>query len=116
MKFPILILLILAAAAFAQDKPKPAPPKPPAPEPTVTTKTDATAPAVADAPAKMVADFFSLLEKGEIESAYAGLTKGSKIIEKPDDLRVLKQKTRSEERRVGKECIPPCRSRWSPYH
>ena len=24
--------------------------------------------------------------------------------------------TRSEERRVGKECIPPCRSRWSPYH
>ena len=23
---------------------------------------------------------------------------------------------RSEERRVGKECIPPCRSRWSPYH
>ena len=25
-------------------------------------------------------------------------------------------KVRSEERRVGKECIPPCRSRWSPYH
>ena len=24
--------------------------------------------------------------------------------------------TRSEERRVGKECIPPCRSRWSPSH
>ena len=24
--------------------------------------------------------------------------------------------TRSEERRVGKECIEPCRSRWSPYH
>ena len=23
---------------------------------------------------------------------------------------------RSEERRVGKECIPPCRSRWSPDH
>ena len=23
---------------------------------------------------------------------------------------------RSEERRVGKECIPPCISRWSPYH
>src|SRR6188508_2331225 len=22
---------------------------------------------------------------------------------------------RSEERRVGKECIEPCRSRWSPY-
>ena len=24
--------------------------------------------------------------------------------------------TRSEERRVGKECSEPCRSRWSPYH
>ena len=23
---------------------------------------------------------------------------------------------RSEERRVGKECYQPCRSRWSPYH
>ena len=23
---------------------------------------------------------------------------------------------RSEERRVGKECRMPCRSRWSPYH
>ena len=22
----------------------------------------------------------------------------------------------SEERRVGKECVNPCRSRWSPYH
>src|SRR3546814_13225938 len=22
---------------------------------------------------------------------------------------------RSEERRVGKECVRPCRSRWSPY-
>ena len=25
-------------------------------------------------------------------------------------------KTRSEERRVGKECLRLCRSRWSPYH
>src|SRR3546814_15779999 len=23
---------------------------------------------------------------------------------------------RSEERRVGKECVSPCRSRWSPAH
>ena len=23
---------------------------------------------------------------------------------------------RSEERRVGKECVRLCRSRWSPYH
>src|SRR3546814_11044229 len=28
---------------------------------------------------------------------------------------VSKEK-RSEERRVGKECVSTCRSRWSPYH
>src|SRR3546814_4427805 len=28
----------------------------------------------------------------------------------------LKQRQRSEERRVGKECVSTCRSRWSPYH
>src|SRR3546814_16292102 len=26
------------------------------------------------------------------------------------------QPSRSEERRVGKECVSTCRSRWSPYH
>src|SRR3546814_12018624 len=26
------------------------------------------------------------------------------------------QEKRSEERRVGKECVSTCRSRWSPYH
>src|SRR3546814_10984444 len=26
------------------------------------------------------------------------------------------QRPRSEERRVGKECVSTCRSRWSPYH
>src|SRR3546814_3498539 len=27
-----------------------------------------------------------------------------------------KRVQRSEERRVGKECVSTCRSRWSPYH
>src|SRR3546814_13223603 len=27
-----------------------------------------------------------------------------------------RQLHRSEERRVGKECVSTCRSRWSPYH
>src|SRR3546814_8249946 len=27
-----------------------------------------------------------------------------------------KQRIRSEERRVGKECVSTCRSRWSPSH
>src|SRR3546814_5185643 len=26
------------------------------------------------------------------------------------------ERWRSEERRVGKECVSTCRSRWSPYH
>src|SRR3546814_19258715 len=37
---------------------------------------------------------------GEIEPALALLYAGA----------------RSEERRVGKECVSTCRSRWSPYH
>src|SRR3546814_11218268 len=28
----------------------------------------------------------------------------------------LSTTSRSEERRVGKECVSTCRSRWSPYH
>src|SRR3546814_14505012 len=32
-----------------------------------------------------------------------------------DRLRLLLA-VRSEERRVGKECVSTCRSRWSPYH
>src|SRR3546814_3028743 len=28
----------------------------------------------------------------------------------------LEEVSRSEERRVGKECVSTCRSRWSPYH
>src|SRR3546814_11005222 len=31
-------------------------------------------------------------------------------------LRLLALGNRSEERRVGKECVSTCRSRWSPYH
>src|SRR3546814_5753009 len=27
-----------------------------------------------------------------------------------------RRQKRSEERRVGKECVSTCRSRWSPYH
>src|SRR3546814_5607955 len=29
---------------------------------------------------------------------------------------ILVSGPRSEERRVGKECVSTCRSRWSPYH
>ena len=35
---------------------------------------------------------------------------------KPPYTTVASIVTRSEERRVGKECRIGCRSRWSPYH
>ena len=30
--------------------------------------------------------------------------------------KIIEYMFRSEERRVGKECLRLCRSRWSPYH
>ena len=33
-----------------------------------------------------------------------------------DEASLRGQAERSEERRVGKECLHQCRSRWSPYH
>ena len=36
------------------------------------------------------------------------------IVLDPVNMPVIKN--RSEERRVGKECLHQCRSRWSPYH
>jgi hypothetical protein len=112
------ILLILSAAsilATAQEKSprtdrgKASPATPlPAPgvrltqsAPTVSTQPAPAAPAATpavpvpeDLPTRMVADFFALIAKGQIDEAYANLTKGSKTIEKPEDLRLLKQKTR----------------------
>src|SRR3546814_15108992 len=49
------------------------------------------------------------------------------LVSKPNDIAVAimfavitpesqNQCLRSEERRVGKECVSTCRSRWSPYH
>src|SRR3546814_2086476 len=40
-------------------------------------------------------------------------------IERGPSARVMpcwRSQSRSEERRVGKECVSTCRSRWSPYH
>src|SRR3546814_9438129 len=40
---------------------------------------------------------------------FAGFTFGGSFAD-------TKGNGRSEERRVGKECVSTCRSRWSPYH
>src|SRR3546814_15076587 len=47
----------------------------------------------------------------------SGFAKGS--MQRDEDVAAFEHflsKPRSEERRVGKECVSTCRSRWSPYH
>src|SRR3546814_7790855 len=54
------------------------------------------------------------MPKGVELPQFAWIAAGYRYIEsfdiRPDDVH------RSEERRVGKECVSTCRSRWSPYH
>jgi len=104
-RLPILLACALAsqAAVSAQDKPKtPSAPKvlvfpPGTKQPQAMTEaTDkplASPAGVPDGIAQLVAVFFSSLEKVEVDQAYAVLTKGSKIAEKPEELRQLKAKT-----------------------
>ena len=84
-RFSLLLLVIFSLAVHGQES---ATPRPDAAAPTPAAGT------AKDGPMKMADEFFASLEKGQIDEAYANLTKGSKIIEKPEDLRVLKQKTR----------------------
>src|SRR3546814_2550573 len=52
------------------------------------------------------------------QSVHAALGLATLQREGPDLARGLVKDAdaRSEERRVGKECVSTCRSRWSPYH
>ena len=52
----------------------------------------------------------------EGERYFALLKVESINFEEPEKAREKILFDRSEERRVGKECSSPCRSRWSPYH
>src|SRR3546814_11679525 len=68
---------------------------------------DGNAPAVApfDAAQRHEVGIEAVLIAGQHRS---GLADEVVVGERGDD--------RSEERRVGKECVSTCRSRWSPYH
>lgn len=46
-----------------------------------------------DAPAQAAIAFFNSIQKNQIDEAYAILTKGSKIAERPEELKTLKAKT-----------------------
>lgn len=103
VSFSISFLFCLAAGAAPQktartDRGTATPAKAvatPAPTPAKAAATPVPiAAAESDVPAQMAAEFFAAIERGQIDDAYATLTKGSKTIEKPEDLRILKQKTK----------------------
>ena len=57
--------------------------------------TPAVAPAaIPKDPAEIARAFFAQLEKNDIDAAYVSLTQGSKIAERPEELRALKTKTK----------------------
>src|SRR3546814_14603016 len=53
-----------------------------------------------------------LLNNGQIAKMISSYVGENKLFEQL----YMEGKLRSEERRVGKECVSTCRSRWSPYH
>src|SRR3546814_8414723 len=68
----------------------------------------------------MITTALESLEKCEIELyAYSTNTASDNLtrrIQAATSSWMSVQHLRSEERRVGKECVSTCRSRWSPYH
>ncbi|MES2568699.1 MAG: hypothetical protein V4710_01440 [Verrucomicrobiota bacterium] len=108
MKFRyVLLLILIAVSAYAQEK---VVRKPAAGAPTVKpAETRAAAPVATPIPAEkalpfdLSADtapeefatrFFSALQKGDVDGAYDGLTRGSRIAVKPEEVKALKAKTR----------------------
>ena len=85
--FLIPTLALAADIASAQDKKPKTPPVAETPAPTPRTAEN-------DLPAQVAAIFFGLLQKNEIEPAYEGLMKGSRIAERPEELKTLKSKTK----------------------
>src|SRR3546814_15821326 len=51
-----------------------------------------------------------------VDAVGKGLTVAGRAVEIDGDDAIAMLGLRSEERRVGKECVSTCRSRWSPVH
>jgi hypothetical protein len=105
MKFLFVFCLSIAAAhaAFAQGSTLR--PSPKTPKPTLTPEPVAAAPVTpeptlvtsvpeGEAPEKTIARFFSYLQRKEVDHAYDQLTKGTKIAERAEDVKMLKSKTK----------------------
>jgi hypothetical protein len=97
MKILAICLSLFAAVAFAQNppaKPKPniigsegaAPAKPAAPAPEPVTEPET--------PERTIARFFLYLQRKEVDQAYDQLTRGTKIAEHAEDVKMLKSKTK----------------------
>ena len=79
---------------------------------------------IADCLRSELAEYGRLLQIFEEQQVFllkreaAGVLRATNEID--EQVRVVtrsrKERERSEERRVGKECTVLCRSRWSPYH
>ncbi len=84
----LFLTCALVTAAFSQ---------PPVPayvaKPTATLAVE-TPSSDADGPEKIIARFFTQLERREVDQAYDQLTRGTKIAERAEDVRTLKSKTR----------------------
>src|SRR3546814_12539790 len=57
-----------------------------------------------------------LLVAGQFVGVIVERAQSQQALVIPQAAIVVDQAGRSEERRVGKECVSTCRSRWSPYH
>src|SRR3546814_17735707 len=103
-----LVLGAAAAPGVAQDS---------------TPATAAPAPTMATAPKLLVvisvdqfsADLFAEY-RNRFTGGFARLLDGAVFPSGYQRLAVDRHLRRSEERRVGNECVSTCRSRWSPYH
>src|SRR3546814_7846238 len=65
-----------------------------------------------DEPKPVMMAEFNLTDR----QAEAILNMRLRSLRKLEEMELRQEKDRSEERRVGKECVRTCRSRWSTYH
>src|SRR3546814_10940508 len=63
-------------------------------------------------PATFAQKATKLIDSDGVVTVFGGWTSSSRKAMLP----VFEKTKRSEERRVGKECVSTCRSRWSTYH
>jgi hypothetical protein len=98
LKFPIFAFVLAAGAqvipapSAAQAGKPVAPVNPPAAGPAVETTVPAEP--ETEGPEKIIARFFSYLQRREVDQAYDQLTRGTKIAERAEDVKTLKAKTK----------------------